>query len=84
MPAFDIYYFGEQGEVSCAFTVQFDHALRAKVLALAMKPAECRELEVWQGADLVYRRPEMDDALDAAGMMAHRRPNARLDVGSPA
>jgi hypothetical protein len=64
MPAFEIYYRDNAGDVSCAFSVQFEDVLRAKILAHAMKPADCREMEVWADGALVYRRPESDESLD--------------------
>jgi len=58
MPAYEICYLEEDGSLACAFSVQFDSEMRAKILAHAMKPAQCHTLEVWQGKELVYRRPE--------------------------
>ncbi len=58
MPAYEICYLEEDGSLGCAFSVVFDNEMRAKILAHAMKPADCHTLEVWQGKDLVYRRPE--------------------------
>lgn len=69
MPAYDICYLEEDGALVCAFTVQFDSEMRAKILAHAMKPADCHRLEVWRGKDLVYRRPERQ--LDAPRLPAH-------------
>ena len=64
MPAYEIYYIDNTGDVACAFSVQFEDVLRAKILAHAMKPADCREMEVWASGTLVYRRPESDETLD--------------------
>jgi hypothetical protein len=74
MPAYDICYLEEDGALLCAFTVQFDSEMRAKILAHAMKPADCHRLEVWHGKELVYRRPESFDARrpDAASFDAPR------------
>ena len=58
MPAYEICYLEQDGSLACAFSVVFDGEMRAKILAHAMKPADCHALEVWQGKDLVYRRPE--------------------------
>jgi len=69
MPAYDICYLEEDGALACAFTVQFDSEMRAKILAHAMKPADCHRLEVWRGKELVYRRPEM--LLEAPRLPAH-------------
>ncbi len=68
MTAYDICYLEEDGALVCAFTVQFETEMRAKILAHAMKPAECHRMEIWDGKTLIYRRPE---ALDA------RRPQAQ-------
>ncbi len=61
MPAYDICYLEEDGALACAFTVQFDSEMRAKILAHAMKPADCHRLEVWSGRELVYHRGTLDD-----------------------
>ena len=76
MPAFEIYYLDNTGDVACAFSVQFEDVLRAKILAHAMKPAECHTLEVWQGKELVYRRPEMETQMRPAltRLLAERQP----------
>jgi hypothetical protein len=73
MPAYEICYLEDDGSLACAFSVMFETEMRAKILAHAMKPAECRTLEVWQGKALVYRRPETGEAIDAARAMAHTR-----------
>ncbi|MEI9995760.1 MAG: hypothetical protein WDM91_14285 [Rhizomicrobium sp.] len=69
MPAYEICYLEEDGSLACAFSVQFETEMRAKILAHAMKPADCRVLEVWSGKELIYRRPE--DRLDAPRFLAH-------------
>jgi len=58
MPAYEICYLDNQGKLARALSVVFDSELRAKILAHAMKPAECRQMEVWDGDRLVYSRPE--------------------------
>jgi hypothetical protein len=58
MPAYEICYIDNQGRLSRAFSVVFDSELHAKILAHAMKPAECRQMEVWDGDRLIYSRPE--------------------------
>ncbi len=58
MPAYEICYMNENGQLSRAFSVQFDSDMRAKILAHAMKPADCRHLEVWDGNRLIYSRPD--------------------------
>ncbi len=68
MPAYDICYLEDDGALACAFSVVFESEMRAKILAHAMKPTECRTLEVWQGKELIYRRPEgwSDEPLSVA------------------
>ncbi len=76
MPAYEICYLEEDGSLGCAFSVVFDNEMRAKILAHAMKPADCHTLEVWQGKDLVYRRPEigMDARPALTRLLAERQP----------
>ena len=58
MPAYEICYKDDSGNLARAFSVKFDSELRAKILAHALKPQDCRQLEVWDGNKLVYSRPE--------------------------
>ena len=60
MPAYEICYIDESGNLARAFSVRFDSELRAKILAHAMKPSDCHQLEVWDGNKLVYSRPEQN------------------------
>ena len=82
MPAFEICYLETDGALACAFSVQFEDAMRAKILAHAMKPAECHRLEVWSGKELIYCRPENGDGLDARRPVAHTRVHEQ--IASPA
>jgi len=84
MPAYEICYIEDDGALACAFSVQFESEMRAKILAHAMKPATCARLEVWQGKELIYARPEADERLDRRVPMAHSRPHEPLHLGSPA
>ena len=84
MTAYEICYLEEDGALACAFSVQFETEMRAKILAHAMKPAECHRLEVWRGKELVYARPEVDEVLDRTVLLAQRRWHERVHVGSPA
>ena len=77
MPAFEICYLEDDGALACAFSVQFDDEMRAKILAHAMKPQDCRTLEVWRGKELVYRRPETADGVDGLPQMTHTREHER-------
>ncbi len=83
MPAYEICYLEEDGALACAFSVQFETEMRAKILAHAMKPAECHRLEVWRGTELVYARPD-GDALDVSTVMAHTRRHGHRDLARPA
>ena len=82
MPAYDICYLEEDGALACAFTVHFESEMRAKILAHAMKPADCHQLEVWHGKTLIYRRPEA--VLDARRPMAQTRFHEPSNLPSPA
>jgi hypothetical protein len=77
MTAYEICYLEVDGALGCAFSVQFDDEMRAKILAHAMKPPSCRTIEVWRGKELVYRRPETTLDVRRLVPMA-RREDARL------
>jgi hypothetical protein len=76
MTAFEICYLEDDGTLACAFSVQFEDVMRAKILAHAMKPPSCHVIEVWRGQELVYRRPE--DMLDVRRLVPHPAEAARL------
>jgi hypothetical protein len=71
MAAYEICYLDDDGTLICAFTVQFESAMRAKILAHAMKPPSCLRLEVWHGDEIVYARPELDRIDDMPHMRRH-------------
>jgi hypothetical protein len=58
MPTYDFCYLDQGGYLSYKFSAICYDDKRAKVLAHAMKLPECRRLEVWSGASLVYQRPQ--------------------------
>ncbi|HEY1707993.1 MAG TPA: hypothetical protein VGG10_06995 [Rhizomicrobium sp.] len=58
MPSFDFLYRKDDGRLALKLTAECEDEIRAKVLAHAMKAAECHHFEVWDGATLVYERPE--------------------------
>jgi hypothetical protein len=58
MPAYDICYLKEDGSLAAKLSASFDNALKAKVLAHAMRVEGTRQIEVWDGRTLVYARPE--------------------------
>jgi hypothetical protein len=84
MPAYEICYLEADGTLGCAFSVRFESAMRAKILAHAMKPANCQRLEVWQGRELIYSRPETGDALDVWMPMPHTPRHEPGNIASPA
>ncbi|HEX2592096.1 MAG TPA: hypothetical protein VHL34_11410 [Rhizomicrobium sp.] len=58
MPSFDFLYRKSDGSLAVKLTAECADHTRAKVLAHAMKAAECHHFEVWEGPALVYERPE--------------------------
>ena len=58
MPNFEFLYRRADGSLAVKLTAQCADETRAKVLAHAMKAAECHHFEVWDGQNLVYERPE--------------------------
>ena len=80
MPAYEICYLEEDGSLGCAFSVVFDGEMRAKILAHAMKPADCHRLEVWNGRELVYSRGALDERRPMALTPRHEPSN----LASPA
>lgn len=58
MPNFDFLYRRHDGSLAVKLTAMCADETRAKVLAHAMKAAEHHEFEVWEGATLIYQRPE--------------------------
>jgi hypothetical protein len=58
MPNFEFLYRRDNGSLAVKLTAQCADETRAKVLAHAMKASECHHFEVWDGATLVYERPE--------------------------
>jgi hypothetical protein len=84
MPAYEICYLEEDGALACAFSVQFDDEMRAKILAHAMKPPQCHRMEVWRGKELVYSRPEYGETLDRRLPVAHRPWHEPRAVGTAA
>jgi hypothetical protein len=58
MPNFEFLYRRQDGSLAVKLTATGANQTRAKVLAHAMKAAEHHAFEVWDGATLVYERPE--------------------------
>ena len=53
MPAYEICYIDLEGKLAHSFCVVYENDLRAKIVAHAMKPAACRQMEVWDGDRLI-------------------------------
>ncbi len=58
MPSYDICYLNSDGTLAATLTASCAHDMQAKVLAHAMKLAGTKKIEVWNGTDLVYERPQ--------------------------
>ena len=58
MPSFDFLYRKDDGRLALKLTAECDDEIRAKVLAHAMKAAECHHFEVWDGARRLHVHPE--------------------------
>jgi hypothetical protein len=59
MPAYEICYLDEAGDLTYKFSATCDDDQRAKVLAHAMKLPNAKKLEVWSGETLIYTRPSV-------------------------
>ena len=57
MPAYEICYLDEEGDLTYKFSADCDDDQRAKILAHAMKLPSVKALEVWSGEALIYSRP---------------------------
>jgi hypothetical protein len=60
MPAYEIRYLDEGGDLTYKFSATCDNDQRAKILAHAMKLPSMKRLQVWSGEDLIYARPSAD------------------------
>ncbi|HTQ15335.1 MAG TPA: hypothetical protein VMH86_15800 [Rhizomicrobium sp.] len=58
MPAYEINYLNDDGTLAAKLAAQCACDKDAKVLAHAMKMANTRRIEVWNGKCLIYARPE--------------------------
>ena len=63
MPAYDICYLNQDGSLAAKLSASCDDALKAKVLAHAMRVEGARQIEVWDGRTLIYARPERGTGL---------------------
>ena len=58
MPNYDIRYLDDDGRLKAKIATECANDMQAKVLAHAMKTADSKRIEVWDGPTLVYERPE--------------------------
>jgi len=58
MPSYDFLYRGDDGSLTAKIAAECVNDIQAKVLAHAMKTADAKCIEVWDGPTLVYERPE--------------------------
>jgi len=58
MPHYEICYRDEAGTLLGTHAAFCTGDKQARILAHAMRPAGTRQFEVWDGAKLVYERPE--------------------------
>jgi hypothetical protein len=62
MPAYEICYLDESGDLTYRFSATCDNDQRAKILAHAMKLPSTKRLQVWSGQALIYARPGSEAA----------------------
>jgi hypothetical protein len=58
MPSYDIRYLNDDGTLAAAVAAECVDETKAKVLAHALKSKGFKRIEVWDGADLIYERPQ--------------------------
>jgi len=58
MPSYDIRYLYDDGTLAAAVAAECAGEMQAKVLAHALKRKGFIRIEVWDGARLVYERPQ--------------------------
>jgi hypothetical protein len=56
MPNYDVRYLDHYGVLTHAFCATCDDETRARIVAHAMKPSSCQQLEMWIGGSLIYQR----------------------------
>ena len=58
MPSYDIRYLDSDGSVTANIATECANDTQAKVLAHAMKADGAKRIEVWDGPNLIYQRPD--------------------------
>jgi hypothetical protein len=56
MPNYDVRYLDHYGVLTHAFRATCDDETRARIVAHAMKPSSCQQLEIWINGSLIYQR----------------------------
>jgi len=67
MPSYDIRYLNDDGTLAAAVAAECVDETKAKVLAHALKSKGFKRIEVWDGADLIYERPQRARSYRRAG-----------------
>ena len=65
MPHYEICYRKTDGSLAGKLAAQCDTELQAKVMAHAFRLDSARRIEVWDGSELIYQRPEEPEHLAA-------------------
>ena len=63
MPDYEICYLKNDGSLAGKFAASCETEMQAKILAHAMRLDTARRIEVWDGNQLVYQRPESPEQL---------------------
>ena len=63
MPNYEICYLKTDGSLAGKFAAQCDTETQAKIMAHAFRLESARRIEVWDGSELVYQRPEEPERL---------------------
>ena len=58
MPSYEIFYRKTDGSLAGKFAANCETEIQAKILAHAMRLDSTRRIEVWDGDQLIYERPE--------------------------
>jgi len=66
MTNYEICYLNEDGSLNARIAAECVNDMQAKILAHAMKAAGAARIEVWDGVNLIYERPETIPARVAA------------------
>jgi hypothetical protein len=68
MPHYEICYLDERNAVIGIYAAPCAGEKQARILAHAMRPPGTRRMEVWDGAHLIYERPQTAPAAAAGAL----------------